>query len=123
MRKMLAVLALTVAATLLLAGPAAAGEITGKGQPTPIAEYKAASICSFSGLNDTYSGDPAVPDAEGFFRTQSWGQLPKSLRDQVRAGNSPDPEHLQAPDVACNARPSDDGVLPPGLVDPTTTFA
>jgi len=78
------------------------GEITGNGKATPVAGYQAASSCSFSGYNDTYSGDPSVPDAEGFFRTQSWGQLPRELRALVRAGQSPDPEHLQAPNVACN---------------------
>ena len=106
MRKILATLTVAIAATLLLSGPAAAGEVTGKGESTPIRAYQAASICAFSGLNDTYSGDPAIPDEEGFFRTQSWGQLPKGLRDLVRAGDSPDPEHLQAPNVACRPGPA-----------------
>jgi len=32
-------------------------------------------------LNDTFTGDLEVPDADGFFRTQSWGQIPKEVRD------------------------------------------
>lgn len=34
-----------------------------------------ASICAFSGQNDTYSGNPDVPDHDGFTRTQNWGQV------------------------------------------------
>lgn len=64
------------------AGTAGAGEITGKGRSLQIAPHTlhGASICAFSGLNDTYSGDPDVPDADGFTRTQNWGQLPKDVR-------------------------------------------
>lgn len=84
--------------------PAFAGEVRGKtGEPTPIAGHELpASICSFSGYNDTYSGDPDVPDHDGFTRTQNWGQLPKALRDDIRAGNSPAPGMLEAPNVSCN---------------------
>jgi hypothetical protein len=65
------------------AGTAGAGEITGNGKSLQIAPHTlhGASICAFSGLNDTYSGDPDVPDADGFTRTQSWGQLPKEVKD------------------------------------------
>ncbi len=73
------------AATILGAGssPALAGEITGNGKSLQIAPHTlhGKSICAFSGLNDTYSGDPAVPDEDGFTRTQSWGQLPKAEKD------------------------------------------
>jgi len=102
MKRIIVGAALAAALLVSTAGAASAGEITGNGKATPVAGYQAASICSFSGYNDTYSGDPSVPDAEGFFRTQSWGQLPRELRALVRAGQSPDPEHLQAPNVACN---------------------
>ena len=39
-------------ATLALATPALAGEMTGTGADTPVNSYRASSICSFSGLND-----------------------------------------------------------------------
>lgn len=62
---------------LLGVAPAWAGEINGQGHfipggPTGLSE------CSYSGLQD----DPAAD--EGFFRgdrVQSWGQIPKALRD------------------------------------------
>lgn len=49
---------------------ALAGEVNGKGEPTPVQSYRAASICSFSGLNDDpYSTDPHDPPG----RVQSYG--------------------------------------------------
>lgn len=51
------------------AGSAAAGEITGNGQPTAGPDH-ANSICVYSGQNDT----PTAPGPEGG-RTQSYGQL------------------------------------------------
>jgi hypothetical protein len=61
------------AAVMLVAigGPALAGEITGNGKPTPIKEFRAGSICSFSGQNDD-------PDSEELFdggRVQSFGDI------------------------------------------------
>lgn len=54
-----------------------AGEVTGHGDSlkNPDGSLNGASVCAFSGLNDTYSGDPDVPDGDGFTRTQNWGQL------------------------------------------------
>ncbi|HET7727871.1 MAG TPA: hypothetical protein VFK54_11175 [Candidatus Limnocylindrales bacterium] len=81
------------AATLCLsltAGAAFAGEVTGKGKPTPIAEYRAASICSFSGYND---GHP--PPGRTAAHVQSWGQIPKAVRDVIALEG----EH---PGDACN---------------------
>jgi hypothetical protein len=52
-------------------GAASAGEITGNGKPTPISEWRAGSICAFSGQNDD-------PDEEGLFndgRVQSFGDI------------------------------------------------
>lgn len=56
-----------------------AGEITGNGKSlkNPDGSLSGRSICAFSGQNDTYSGDPTVPDEDGFTRTQSWGQVSK----------------------------------------------
>ena len=78
----LAVAACAVTITSAGAGAAFAGEITGNGKSLKIGEHAlhGASICAFSGLNDTYSGDPAVPDEEGFYRTQNWGQVSKEFR-------------------------------------------
>jgi hypothetical protein len=68
-----------VALTALGATSAYAGEITGHGDSLkqPDGTLHGASICAFSGLNDAYSGDPSVPDADGFTRTQNWGQVSK----------------------------------------------
>lgn len=74
--------AVICAAMLTGVGTAQAGEITGNGRSLQIAPHTlhGASICAFSGLNDTFSGDPAVPDEDGFTRTQSWGQLAPEVR-------------------------------------------
>lgn len=60
---------------------ALAGEVTGKGKSLklPDGTLHGKSLCAFSGFNDTYSGDRNVPDADGFFRTQNWGQIDKPV--------------------------------------------
>ena len=60
-----------------------AGEITGNGKSLKNEDgmLNGKSACAFSGLNDTYTGDPTEPDEDGFFRTQSWGQFAKEVRD------------------------------------------
>jgi hypothetical protein len=69
------------------AGTSWAGEITGNGKSLKNADgtLNGKSICAFSGLNDTYSGDPSVPDEDGFFLTQNWGQLSKAVKDFLRS--------------------------------------
>lgn len=67
MKRLLTIGAVT-AASLSLGGTALAGEITGNGQPTPINEYRAGSICSFSGLDDMDFEAPVQPGT-----TQTWG--------------------------------------------------
>ena len=65
-------LALSAAALLvsLSATSVLAGEITGTGEPTPIKEGTANSICAFSGLNDNpNSTNPFDPPG----RVQSYG--------------------------------------------------
>jgi hypothetical protein len=77
MRRLL-VIGATCALTLVLGVNAAlAGEVTGKGESLKNDDgtLNGASECAFSGLNDTYSGDPTIPDEDGFFRTQNWGQV------------------------------------------------
>jgi hypothetical protein len=85
-------LALTVGVSV-----AFAGEVTGNGKSlkNPDGTLNGASECAFSGQNDTYSGDPNIPDADGFFRTQNWGQVGKEGRAFLRSIGV-DPKH------ACN---------------------
>jgi hypothetical protein len=74
----------------LSAGPALAGEITGNGKwiaGSAEAPLNGKSECAYSGQNDTYTGNPDVPDADGFTRTQSWGQVARHL--QGAAGGVP----------------------------------
>ena len=52
-------LATVATAGIILASPAFAGEVNGKGESTPIRDMIAA-YCAFSGLED---GDPLNPDA------------------------------------------------------------
>lgn len=77
----LATMAITFAISAL-AAPALAGEVTGNGKSLKQDDgsLHGASICAFSGRNDTYSGDPDVPDHDGFTRTQAWGQLDQEVR-------------------------------------------
>jgi hypothetical protein len=71
-----------VAVAALSVNVALAGEVTGNGKSLKNADgtLNGRSECAFSGLNDTFSGDPAVPDADGFYRTQNWGQVGKEGR-------------------------------------------
>lgn len=66
-----------------LAVPAFAGEITGndKSLKNPDGSLNGKSICAFSGQNDTYTGDPEVPDEDGFTLTQNWGQVSKEGKE------------------------------------------
>ena len=57
-----------VTAVLALGAPAFAGEITGNGEPTPVNEYRAGSICAFSGLDDNDFEAPVEPG-----KTQTFG--------------------------------------------------
>ena len=60
------------------AGSAFAGEITGSGKwiaGSEAAPLHGKSACSYSGLNDNFVLGNDVPDADGFTRTQSWGQV------------------------------------------------
>jgi hypothetical protein len=83
--------ALVCSMFLLGGGIAFAGEVDGQGNPIPGGET-GKSPCSFSGQQD----DPVAD--EGFFkgdRVQSWGQIPKFVRDIIKA----DDGH---PGGACN---------------------
>jgi hypothetical protein len=71
MRKLLAGAVLTLGIVGVVGGPALAGEVTGNGKSTPIADYRARSICSFSGQND--NPDSTEPFDGG--RVQSFGDI------------------------------------------------
>jgi hypothetical protein len=78
MRRVLAVAACAAAVMGLGAGSAFAGEITGSGKwiaGSEAAPLNGRSECAYSGLNDNYVLGNPVPDADGFTRTQSWGQV------------------------------------------------
>ncbi len=63
-------------------GTAFAGERSGNGEATPIKDYTASSICSFSGLEDMDlddDGDFDAPVDPGV--VQNWGIIPKEIRD------------------------------------------
>lgn len=93
-------LVVVLAALLVMAmgaSAALAGEVTGNGKSlkNDDGSLNGHSICAFSGLNDTYSGDPAVPDEDGFTRTQNWGQLDKATKEFLTSIGL-------NPGVACN---------------------
>lgn len=67
MRHIIMIGAVTVA-SFALGGTAFAGERGGSGKPTPINDYRAGSICSFSGLDDNDFEAPVEPG-----KTQTFG--------------------------------------------------
>jgi hypothetical protein len=74
-----------------------AGEVDGQGNPVPGGE-NGRSECSYSGQQDDAEADA------GFFRgdrVQSWGQIPKIMRDILRGIG-------MHPGDACNPRKSGD---------------
>jgi hypothetical protein len=88
-KSMLAAALCAVAVAAVGAGSAFAGEVTGNGKPTA-APAHAISICAFSGQND---GIP--PPGRTAAHVQSWGQIPKQVRDILRTEGS-------HPGDACN---------------------
>ena len=72
-----AVVAVAALATVGV-GSAFAGEITGNGKwiaGSESAPLHGKSDCAYSGVNDNYVLGNPIPDADGFTRTQSWGQV------------------------------------------------
>ena len=79
------------AAVVMIGTPAAAGELTGNGDPTPLA---GASICMFSGQND---------DPEGIDPANGPGGVSQSYGQQVRLGISdPVDDKFEHPGTLCN---------------------
>jgi hypothetical protein len=76
MRKVIAGAVLALGVVVGVGGTAFAGERGGNGEPTPINEYRANSICSFSGLDDMDFEAPVDPGV-----VQNWGAIPKDVRD------------------------------------------
>ena len=87
MKKKLAAV-LVGAAWIIGTNAAVAGEITGNGKwiaGSPDAPLKGKSECAYSGQQD----DPGEPPFRGLI-AQSWGQIPKAIRDIITAmGGSP----------------------------------
>jgi hypothetical protein len=80
MGKFIAAAVFAVALSGVFGGTAFAGEVNGKGQPTPVRQYTAASICSFSGLEDWNSAEPQEPH-DAVSVTPGVTQTPHSLVD------------------------------------------
>jgi len=83
-KKLLASAVCAVAFAGTTSTAAVAGEITGNGKwiaGSEAAPLNGRSECAFSGLNDNYVLGNPVPDADGFTRTQSWGQLDQATRE------------------------------------------
>ncbi len=80
--------ACATALILLGAGSAFGGEITGNGKYVPGGDT-GRSACSFSGRED----EPGDPLFRGLI-AQSWGQIPKAIRDMLPA--------FLHPGTACN---------------------
>lgn len=101
MRRALIGAAVAAVMVITTAGGASAGEITGNGKPTPIASYRAGSICSFSGLND----DPDQPDLFEGGRVQSFGDIVQEaivvLGDGKGASSLVPIIRSEGPGVAC----------------------
>ena len=85
MRKPRAAAAVAGALIVAMGGAASAGEITGNGKPTPIEDFRAGSICSFSGQNDdpTGGGDPFEDG-----RTQNWGHVLNDAKVLIGDGDN-----------------------------------
>ncbi len=75
MKGTIAALVAAVGVVAMSGGTAFAGERGGNGEPTPINEYRANSICSFSGLDDLDFEAPVQPGV-----VQNWGIIPKDFR-------------------------------------------
>jgi hypothetical protein len=65
------VAALAAFMVVAMGAPAFAGEVNGKGEPTPIQSGQAGSICAFSGQND----DPGSTEMFDGGRVQSFGDI------------------------------------------------
>ena len=90
MKRTLAAVVVALGVVGMSSGTAFAGERGGNGEPTPINQYRANSICSFSGLDDLDFEAPVQPGV-----VQNWGSIPREVRTVLAAMG----EH---PGEACN---------------------
>ena len=88
--KLFAGAALSAVAVGALGGVAGAGEITGNDTSTPVQEFRAASECSFSGLDEVDGSALGPDDADDalFGRTQSFGQIVRQFGGQSARGGA-----------------------------------
>ena len=110
MRKLI-VGAAVAAVVMLGGGNAFAGEVTGKGKPTPVAEppggrFVAGSICAFNGLDDgSESGNPVTPGV-----VQSFGFIVAGLAKEAGgAGSFAHMIHDEGPGTNCHGFASGGG--------------
>jgi hypothetical protein len=105
MRKWIAGAALA-ASIVGIGGTAFAGEVNGNGKPTPIATYRAGSICSFSGLDDGSEGGPAGPG-----NVQSFGAIVSDAASNTPRGASSYTGLIrnEGPGVSCRGYASQGG--------------
>lgn len=106
MRRTTLVVALAMVMVLSTAAVAFAGEVKGPPGPdgatggdTPIASFRAASICSFSGLNDEITFDGEFPEPT---RTQSYGTFLVLIKKSAGLSAQEVKQLLPSPGVACN---------------------
>ena len=112
MRKLIA--GATIAGLVLMggAGTAFAGEVTGRGKPTPVANpdsggrFVAGSICAFNGLDDgSESGAPVTPGV-----VQSFGFILAGMaKDAGGAGSFAHLIHDEGPGTNCHGFASGGG--------------
>jgi hypothetical protein len=112
-RRLIVLLVVAAMAVAVLAIPAAAGEVKGppgdagaEGGATPVAGFwfgeGAASICSFSGLNDVIVTDPESPDFEPTM-TQSYGRFLSAIMLMFEVSVQEAKAILEeSPDHSCN---------------------
>ncbi len=98
--------ALMVMMLVLSASAALAGEVKGppgpggaEGGETPIASYRAKSICSFSGLNDEITTEGPFPEPT---QTQSYGTFLVLIKKSMRISAQEAKQLLPSPGFACN---------------------
>ena len=111
MRKLIAGAAIA-GLVMMGGGNAFAGEVTGKGKPTPVASpdsggrFVAGSICAFNGLDDgSETGNPVTPGV-----VQSFGSIVAGLAHEFGgAGSFAHMIHDEGPGTSCRGFASGGG--------------
>ncbi len=108
----LVVLSMLIALMMVVGASAAiAGEVSGppgeggaEGSATPIADYRAKSICSFSGLNDVKTYEPGPDGPPEPTQTQSYGTFLVLIKSTMGLSAQEAKQFLPSPGFACNGR-------------------